>query len=69
MQITNNQIYVVTVGNNRDVYDGEDEAINSLEDVKNISERDNVEVVEVTIEGDGWTIAEVPWQKIAFKLL
>lgn len=71
MKISNDTFHVVTVSDERHIYDAEDDAIDHLRDnTGDINpDDDDVNVVEVTIEGEDWTITELPWQQIALRLL
>jgi len=71
MKVTNNTIYVLTVNDTKEVFDREEEAIEELRENSDEIDDDgeNISIVEVSIGEDNWEIAEVPWQKIAFKLL
>lgn len=71
MRVSDDAFHLVTAGGERHVYDDEDEAISHLRqntgDVD--AEADDVSVVEVTVDGEDWTIKELPWQQIALRLL
>ena len=71
MRVTDDTVYVFTLEENKQIFNSEDSAIEELsENTEEINDDgDNVSIVEVSIGEDNWEIAEVPWQKIAFKLL
>jgi hypothetical protein len=71
MRVTDDTFYVVSLAGEREIYDGEEEAISHLrESAGEIDpENEDVSVARVTIEGDDWTIKELPWQQIALRLL
>jgi len=71
MQIDNGEFHVVTVEERRQLFNEEEEAIQHLEDnVSNIDpESDEVSIVQVSVDEDEWSIAEMPWQEIALRLL
>jgi hypothetical protein len=71
MRVTDDTFYVVTLADEREIYDGEEEAIDHLRSSAGEidPEGDEVSVARVTIEGGDWTIKELPWQQIALRLL
>lgn len=71
LQISEDQFYLVMLPEGKTLHDNEKEAIDYLkENAGNVNpENDEVSVVEVTVEGDDWTIAEMSWQSIALELM
>jgi hypothetical protein len=71
MKVSYDTFHVVDVAGERHIYDSEDDAIDHLRENTNDvdPEGDDVSVVQVSIEGEDWTITELPWQQIALRLL
>jgi hypothetical protein len=53
------------------VHDSREEALDELRSGASTVDTDdpNVSVAEVTVDGNDWQIAELPWQQIALELL
>jgi hypothetical protein len=71
LEVKDNTFYMVQLPENKTIHETEDEAINYLKDnANNVDpEEEDVSLVEVSVEGDDWTIAEMPWQTIALRLM
>lgn len=71
LQISENQFYLVMLPSGKTLHDNEKEAIEYLKDNAGDvdPEDDEVSVVNVTVEGEDWTIAEMSWQAIALELM
>lgn len=71
MRVSNSTFYVAELDGEMHLFDTQEEAIGHLrENAEGIDpESDNVAVSEVTVEGEDWTIKQMPWQQIALRLL
>jgi hypothetical protein len=70
MIVENKAFYVVQTPEDDYIVSTEAEAIEQLQNGSDIEpETDDVSVAEVSFSGDDWTIKELPWQRIALKLL
>ncbi|NHN48396.1 hypothetical protein G9464_12440 [Halostella sp. JP-L12] len=71
LQIEDNTFYLVQLPEEKTLHESEDAAINHLkENAENLDpENDEVSLIEVSVEGEDWTIAEMPWQNIALRLM
>lgn len=71
MRITDDTFFVVSLTDERNIFNGEEEAIGHLrESAGGIDpESEDVSVARVTIDDGDWTITELPWQQIALRLL
>lgn len=71
MKVQNSEFFVAELNGEMHIFDREDDAIDHLQEhAGDIDpENDDVAVNRVTIEGDDWTIAQMPWQEIALRLL
>lgn len=65
-----NMLYCLDTGKEKYLFATEDEAIDQLRklDKKNINP-DNSQIVQVTTTGNVWKLTQVPWSRIAIKLL
>lgn len=70
MIVENQSFYVVQTPDEDHLVSSESEAIEQLQNGTDIDpETDDVSVAEVSYSDDDWTIKELPWQRIALKLL
>lgn len=69
MNVTNRTFYVAEVNDGMRLYDTKDEAIDHLKTEAPDPDQDDVAVSEVSVDGDDWTIKQMPWQQIALRLL
>jgi len=72
MKIKNDKFYILEAGNEKIVFDTENNAVESLKAL--ISENkslnpENVNIFEVNTAGEKWEIKSVPWSKIAIGLI
>ena len=72
MKIESNKFYILETGEEKWVHDTEESAVQSLKKKVSKSEDlnpENVSIIEVNTKGEKWKIQEVPWSKIAIKLI
>lgn len=71
LEIDDGQFYLAQIDGNDTIHNTRDGAINHLkEGAGNIDpENSDLSIVEVSFDGDDWQIKELPWQKIALRLL
>lgn len=71
MKATENSFHVVEMDDEMHLYDSEDQAVTHLrESAANVDpETDDVTVSNVSVDGEDWTIKQLPWQEIALRLL
>jgi len=70
IKIEGNKFYVLDTEDEKWVFAKEEEAINKLKEVaKNISNPEEVKILEVDMSTDKWSIKQLSWAKIAISLL
>lgn len=72
MKIEDNKFYILEAGEEKWIHDTEKSAVQSLKKMVSKSEelnQENVSIIEVNPTGKKWKIQEVPWSKIAIKLI
>jgi len=67
MKIRDDKFYVLESENGKWIFETEDDAIKKLKEVP--KNPDATMILEVDVGGDNWSIAQVPWSKIAMKLM
>lgn len=72
MKVKDDKFYILEAGEEKWVHDTEKSAVQSLKKI--ISENadlnpEDVSIIEVNPTGKKWKIQEVPWSKIAIKLI
>jgi len=72
MKIEDGKFYVLEAGNEKWIYSLENEAINSLKEMlsenKSLDEK-NISILEVDTREENWQVKQIPWSKIALKLI
>lgn len=72
LKVKGNVFYLLELGNDRRIYDNEEEAIISLKklvkEVKGLNPEES-RLFEVDISGEDWEIKQIPWSKIALQLI
>ena len=72
MKIEDGKFYVLEAGNEKWIYSLENEAINSLKEMlsenKSLDEK-NISILEVDMREENWQVKQIPWSKIALKLI
>ena len=72
MKIEDGKFYVLEAGNEKWIYSLENEAINSLKEMlsenKGLDEK-NISILEVDTREENWQVKQIPWSKIALKLI
>jgi hypothetical protein len=70
MEIQNDTFYVLEIDDNKEAFPQEEQAVKTLQDeVGNGTEPDGVSIWEVEINGEQWSIQEIPWSNIAIQLM
>ncbi|MEM1552239.1 MAG: hypothetical protein QXH03_06200 [Candidatus Bathyarchaeia archaeon] len=72
LKIQEGKFYVLKLEGESWIYGNEDDAINALKKLlakSNDSSPENASLLEVQIVGDEWKIKQVPWSKIAIRLI
>lgn len=71
MKVSDSTFYVAEMDGAMHLFNNQEDAIGHLrENANNIDpESESVAVSQVTVEGDDWTIKQMPWQQIALRLL
>lgn len=70
MEITNSTLYVSEVKEQQEAHNTETEAIDSIkESIDDEIVDEDVKIYEVDIDGEEWTIKQVPWSKIALEMI
>ena len=67
MEIKEDKFYVLESENGKWLFESEDDAVKKLKDVK--KNPDVTRVLKVDISKGEWSIKQVPWSKIAMKLM
>lgn len=71
MEVEDDTFFVVQSPNKMHVYQTQSESIDHLRsnaDKLNAEDPD-ITISEVTVDGEDWTIKQLPWQRIAVKLM
>lgn len=71
LKIDGDKFYVLKTPNEKWIYSKEDDAIEALRErflSKDVKPED-VAVLEVLVKGNEWEIVQIPWSRIAFKLI
>lgn len=69
IEIKDGKFYILDSENGKWIFVTEDEAIKKLKDTAKKSDPEKTRVIEVDISDDEWSIKQVPWSKIAMKLI
>jgi len=71
MEVQNGTFYMARVSGQDTLHQTEEEAIEQLRgNVDGVDPEDgDVSLVEVAVDDGDWTIKEMPWQRVAIKLL
>lgn len=69
IEIRDDKFYILDTKTGKWVFQTEDDAINKLKEIAKKTEPENTKIVEISIGKDEWSIVQVPWSKIAMKLL
>ena len=70
MKLEGNKFFVVDSGSEKWIFNEEEEAIEMLKGVsKKNADPERAKILEVELEGDKWSIKQMPWSKIAMKIL
>ncbi|KXB03572.1 hypothetical protein AKJ45_01275 [candidate division MSBL1 archaeon SCGC-AAA261F19] len=70
MRIENNRLFVLDMGETKEVFNKEEEAIAKMkESVGEDTDPESVAIFDVDISGDEWKIKQIPWSKIAVQLM
>lgn len=71
MKVHDREFYVADLDGAMDLFDTEDEVIDHLRGAAGEvhPEKADVSVSKVTVDGEDWTIKQLPWQQIALRLL
>jgi len=64
-----NTFYVLSTTTNDHLFVERSAAIAELQDTVGAAEDPDVSIAEVTVDGDDWTIKEIPWRTIALELM
>jgi len=62
----NEEFYVLKSEDKKWLFNTEDEAIKKLKENKNT---ETTSILKVDVSGDQWEIVQVPWNRIAMKLM
>ena len=69
MEIKEDRFYVLESEDGKWIFETEDEAIKKLKDVAKKANPENTRILEVDLSGEEWSIKQLPWSRIAFKLI
>lgn len=70
MQVSNHTFYVAELDGEMHLFDGREDAISHLKNTDDLDpESEDVAISEVAVDGEDWTIKQMPWQRIALTLL
>lgn len=70
MKIKNDTFYVLDIENEREAFQTEEDAVETLQDsVGDDTDPDSVSIWEVSVGSDQWDIQEIPWSNIAIQLM
>ncbi|MBW1973344.1 MAG: hypothetical protein JRI44_11020 [Deltaproteobacteria bacterium] len=69
IEIKDDKFYILDSENGKWIFATEDEAIKKLKDTAKKSNPEKTRIIEVDISGDEWSIKQVPWSKIAMKII
>jgi len=69
IEIKDDKFYILDSGNSKWIFATEDEAVKKLKEVAKESDPEKTRIIEIDIGGDEWSIKQVPWSKIAMKLI
>ena len=72
LRVKGNTFYVLAVGDDKRIYDSEQEAILSLKRI--VSEKEDINpedinIFEVNMSKERWEIKTIPWSRIALALI
>lgn len=69
LEIKDNKFYILESGAGKWIFESEDDAIKKLKDVAKKSDTEKTRIIEIDIGGEEWSIKQVPWSRIAMKLI
>ena len=72
MKVECDKFYILDAGEEKWIHDTEESAVQSLKKIVSKIEdlkSENISIIEVNPTGKKWKIQEVPWSKIAIKLI
>ena len=69
MEIKEDRFYVLESENGKWIFETEDDAIKKLKDVAKKNDPEKTRIIEVDISEGEWSIKQVPWSRIAMKLI
>lgn len=69
IEIKNDKFYILESEVGKWIFETEDDAIKKLKEVAKKSNPEKTRIIEVDVSGGEWSIKQVPWSRIAMKLI